>query len=95
MSSTRKPDPVNIAAAKARLPELVERAAAGETILLARRGKPKAKLVPLTEGKKKYVYGAGKGKWRDVEAFLAEPLPEEEMNAFYEGAMRLDEKAPE
>ena len=45
---------VNIAEAKAHLPELIERAANGETIVLARAGKPRARLVPLEEeGKKK------------------------------------------
>ncbi len=39
--------PVNIAEAKAHLPELIERAANGETIVLARAGKPRARLVPL------------------------------------------------
>jgi prevent-host-death family protein len=39
--------PVNIADAKARLPELVERAASGEEIVIARNGQPRARLVPL------------------------------------------------
>ncbi len=38
---------VNIATAKARLPELVRRAAAGEEIVLARDHRPVARLVPL------------------------------------------------
>ena len=39
--------PVNIADAKARLPELVERAAQGEEIVIARNGKPRARLVAI------------------------------------------------
>jgi len=38
---------VNIAEAKARLSELVEKAASGEEILIARDHKPVAKLVPV------------------------------------------------
>jgi len=38
---------VNIAEAKARLSELVERAATGESVVLTRRGKPLARLSPL------------------------------------------------
>ena len=45
---------VNIAEAKAHLSELVERAEAGETVEIMRRGKPVAKLVPLETGKKRF-----------------------------------------
>lgn len=79
---SRKQEIVNIAAAKARLPELVERAANGEEIILARNDKPKAKLVPI-ERKKKYVYGAGRGKWKGVEAVLDRRLPDDVVDSFY------------
>jgi prevent-host-death family protein len=39
---------VNIADAKAHLPELVDRASRGEQIVIARNGKPRARLVPLS-----------------------------------------------
>jgi prevent-host-death family protein len=44
---------VNIADAKARLSELLERTAAGEEIVIAKAGKPLARLVPFeaTPGK--------------------------------------------
>lgn len=77
---------VNIAAAKARLPELVERAAGGEEIVLARNGKPKAKLVPIGRKPRVYKIGAGKGKWNGAERILDEPLPPEIVDAFYTGA---------
>lgn len=38
---------INLAEAKARLSELVERAAAGETVRILRRGKPMAQITPL------------------------------------------------
>lgn len=77
---------VNIAAAKARLPELIERAFGGEEIILGRNGKPRAKLVPIAR-KKKYIYGAGKGKWKGTERVLDKPLPDEILNAFYGGTI--------
>jgi prevent-host-death family protein len=76
-----KRETINIAAAKARLPELVERAANGEEIILARNGKPKAKLVPVV-GRKKYVFGSGKGKWKGVSRVLAAPLPPDVLDSF-------------
>jgi len=80
---TKKPDTVNIAAAKARLPELVERASNGEEIILARNGRPKARLVPIAH-RKKYVYGAGKGKWKGTERLLDTPLPDDILETFYD-----------
>ena len=44
---TRTQRYVNIAEAKARLSELVEKAASGEEIVIARDHKPVAKLVPV------------------------------------------------
>ena len=75
---------VNIASAKTRLPELVERASGGESIVIARNGKPKAMLVPILS-RKKYVFGAGKGQWRGVERVLSKPLPTEVLDAFSSG----------
>ena len=46
--------PVNIYDAKTRLSELVDRAAAGEEIIIAKAGRPAARLVPL-EGVRKPV----------------------------------------
>jgi prevent-host-death family protein len=44
---------VNLAEAKARLSELVDRAAAGEPVEILRRGKPAARLVAARKAKKK------------------------------------------
>lgn len=62
-------DRLNLADAKARLSELVDRAEAGETVEIVRRGKLAARLVP-PEPKKKKV---------DVEALraLAARMPRE------------------
>ena len=47
-------DGVNIAQAKAHLSELIERAEAGETVEITRRGKPVAKLGPIEPGKTRF-----------------------------------------
>jgi prevent-host-death family protein len=52
---------VNIAEAKARLSELVEKAASGEEILIARDHKPVAKLVPVRDRTRR-VPGSAKGQ---------------------------------
>ena len=46
-------DTVNIYDAKTNLSKLVDRAAAGEEIIIAKAGKPKAKLVPYRIAKKR------------------------------------------
>ena len=46
-------DTVNLYAAKTNLSKLVDRAAAGEEIIIAKAGKPKAKLVPYHPSRKK------------------------------------------
>jgi prevent-host-death family protein len=48
---------VNLYAAKTNLSKLVERAAAGEEIVIAKSGKPKAKLVPYRAPRRKRVGG--------------------------------------
>ncbi|MGH7898000.1 MAG: type II toxin-antitoxin system Phd/YefM family antitoxin [Candidatus Binatia bacterium] len=64
---------MNVAAAKARLPELIERAARGEEIILARAGRPRARLVPLANQRKELrVPGKGKGRFRPRPGFDAD-----------------------
>ncbi len=50
-------DTVNLYNAKTNLSKLVERAASGEEIVIAKAGKPKAKLVPYEAPRKKRVFG--------------------------------------
>ena len=52
----------NIHEAKTHLSRLIERLAAGEEIVIAKAGKPVAKLVPFTENKEPRKPGAWKGK---------------------------------
>jgi prevent-host-death family protein len=72
--------PVNIADAKARLPELVERAARGEEVVIARNGRPRARLVALAAPSRR-VPGRGAGKWKIADDFNA-PLPVDLLAAF-------------
>ena len=76
---------VNVAEAKARLPELIERAGRGEEIVLARNGKPRARLVPLGIDRTLRVPGKGKGRFRVRRGFDA-PLPEDLLALFEGGA---------
>lgn len=71
---------VNVAEAKARLSELVQRAARGEEIVIARNGEPQARLVAL-DPKRTRTPGRGAGKWTVSDDF-DDPLPEELLSAF-------------
>ena len=68
------PKPVNLYDAKTKLSELVDRAAAGEEVIIAKAGKPVARLVPLRVRER--VPGRGKGVVRIADDFDA-PLPED------------------
>ncbi|MGZ9006531.1 MAG: type II toxin-antitoxin system Phd/YefM family antitoxin [Burkholderiales bacterium] len=65
---------VNIDQAKTELSKLVERAEAGEEILIARAGKPVAKLVPLNRGRGRRKLGLLDGKFTIPDDFN-KPLP--------------------
>jgi prevent-host-death family protein len=56
--------------AKTKLSQLVERAEAGEEVIIARRGKPAVRLVPVvTAGSLAEVRGAWKGRVRIADDF--------------------------
>lgn len=71
---------VDVHEAKANLSKLLERAHKGETIVVAKRGKPYARLVPL-ESREPRKSGLLKGRIRIAKDFDA-PLPEEILAAF-------------
>jgi prevent-host-death family protein len=72
---------INVAEAKAKLSELLDRALAGEEIVIARAGKPLARLVPVNP-----LAPRQPGAWRGwatsipTEAFLA-PMDLEDLDA--------------
>lgn len=53
---------VNIAEAKARLSELVDRAAGGEEVLIARDHRPVARLLPVGRGPGPRAPGSARGQ---------------------------------
>lgn len=72
---------VNIHAAKTHLSRLVEEAAAGEEIIIAKSGKPLARLGPLAQPQRKRILGRLRGKIVVPDDFDA-PLPDEALDAF-------------
>jgi prevent-host-death family protein len=69
---------VNVHEAKTQLSQLLDRARAGEEIVIAKAGKPYAKLVALKKQKER-VPGLAKGRVTD--AFF-DPLPADELEAW-------------
>lgn len=70
---------VNVHDAKTHFSRLLDQAHAGEEIILAKAGKPYARLVPLEEPAVERRPGRLKG--RISEAF-DDPLPDEELDAW-------------
>ena len=75
---------VNIHAAKTHLSRLIDQAAAGEEMIIAKAGVPMAKLVPLDRPRAKRVLGLLAGKLQVPDDFDA-PLPEEVLRSFEGG----------
>jgi len=74
---------VNIHDAKTNFSRLVDIAAGGEEIIIAKAGKPTARLVPMQTSKIERVFGSLKGKIRIANDFDA-PLSEDVI-ALFEG----------
>jgi prevent-host-death family protein len=72
---------VSLYEAKTQLSRLVDRAAAGEEIVIAKSGRPRARLVPLEDTRALRVPGRGKGRWRVRKDFDA-PLPDDVLRGF-------------
>lgn len=74
---------VNVRRAKIELSRLLARAEAGEEVVIARRGRPIARLVPL-EPRGRREPGTLRGKITVPDRFF-DPLPEEELKAWEGG----------
>ncbi|HTC11952.1 MAG TPA: type II toxin-antitoxin system Phd/YefM family antitoxin [Acetobacteraceae bacterium] len=72
---------VNVHAAKTQLSRLLDAAAAGEEVIIARAGKPVARLVPIAEAKPRRRLGTLTGKLTVPDNF-DDPLPEDILDAF-------------
>ena len=73
---------VNIYEAKTNLSRLVDQAAAGEEIVIAKAGKPMAKLVPLTPVRRPIKLGLLEGQFTVPDDFNT--MFEEEIRAMFE-----------
>lgn len=75
-------DPVNLYEAKTHLSELVDRAAGGEEIVIAKAGVPLARLVPLAG----FDRARAPGGWEAGAAWIADdfnaPLPADLLASF-------------
>jgi len=74
---------INVYAAKTRLSELIDRASQGEEIVIARNGRPVARLSPYKALGTKRKLGSLEGRVKIAADFDA-PLPED-MLAEFEG----------
>ena len=70
---------VNVYAAKTQLSRLIDEAAAGNEIVIARAGRPVARLVPMERGKRRLGILAGK---LNVPADFDAPLPDDTLSSF-------------
>ncbi|WP_246795465.1 type II toxin-antitoxin system Phd/YefM family antitoxin [Burkholderia perseverans] len=72
---------VNIHEAKTQFSRLVDAAAGGEEIVIAKAGKPAARLVPMAQAKVARRFGGLKDKIRIADDFDA-PLPDDILAEF-------------
>ncbi len=74
---------VNIHEAKTHLSRLLERVAMGEEVIIAKAGKPVAKLVAIKPAARKFKLGSAKGEFNVPDDFN-DPLPKEIEDLFYQ-----------
>jgi prevent-host-death family protein len=72
---------VTIQQAKTSLSRLIQRVAAGEEVIIARRGKPVARLAPVGEVKGKRIPGSIEGTLQMGPEFF-KPLPKSKLSAW-------------
>ncbi|WP_256213293.1 type II toxin-antitoxin system Phd/YefM family antitoxin [Sphingobium sp. YR768] len=70
---------INVHDAKTHFSKLLNRAHAGEEIILAKAGKPYAKLVPIVEERPQRRPGRFEGQFVVDDSAFFDPLPEEEL----------------
>jgi prevent-host-death family protein len=73
---------VNMHEAKTHLSKLVARVALGEEVVIAKAGKPVARLAPIQDKPRQRIPGTAKGKIWIAPDFDA-PLPDEVLDEFY------------
>lgn len=73
---------VNVHEAKTHLSRLLDQVRQGEEVIIAKAGKPVARLVAIKEERKRRVPGTARGQIKIAEDFDA-PLPED-LQRFFE-----------
>jgi prevent-host-death family protein len=74
-------NPVTMHAAKTHLSTLIQRACAGEDVVISRGKTPVVRLVPIRTAKPRRRFGAMRGRARTTKAFFA-ALPPAEISAW-------------
>jgi len=74
---------VNVHEAKTNLSKLLARVALGEEVIIAKAGKPVAKLVAIRSERPRFKLGSAKGEFVVPDDFN-DPLPKEIEDLFYE-----------
>ncbi len=85
VKKSAQPAQVNLYEAKTQLSSLVERAAKGEEIVIAKAGKPMARLVPVDDGKDlkpRRTFGQNFMEISYIADDFNAPLPEEVLKDF-------------
>jgi prevent-host-death family protein len=72
---------MDVHTAQAYLSRLIERACAGEEIIIARNNEPVVKLVPIEAPRRKRQRGSLEGKLVVPDSFF-DPLPDDELDAW-------------
>ena len=72
---------VNVHAAKSQLSRLLDAAAAGEEVIIAKAGKPVARLVPIEQKQERRKLGTLAGQFTVPDDF-DDPLSDEILDAF-------------
>lgn len=72
---------INIYEAKTQLSKLVDKAASGKDVIIARGGRPVARLTAIEKAKSPIRYGLLKGKVK-ISADFDAPLPEDVIRSF-------------
>jgi prevent-host-death family protein len=81
---------VNVYEAKTRLSQLLDRALAGEEVIVARHGKPLVRLVPIAEESGERMFGRFRDQFEIPEDFDSDPEIE---RLFNKGALEPRSKS--
>ncbi|HKF01709.1 MAG TPA: type II toxin-antitoxin system Phd/YefM family antitoxin [Candidatus Sulfotelmatobacter sp.] len=73
---------VSVREAKANLSKLLKRVALGEEVVIAKAGKPIAKLIAMPDARSRFRLGSAKGEFVVPDDFN-DPLPKDIEDLFY------------